>query len=252
MKSLKYFIQIPIFFLILAACSAQTSKIENPKTVYKTKDLIITRLTKNTYLHTSFLQTESFGNVPCNGIIVNDKNEALIYDTTADNKSSDELIDWIENNLHSKIKAVVATHFHADNLGGLKAFNSKKIPTYAYVKTVELAKEQNLELPKNSFEEPLSIKIGNLNTSTKFFGEGHTRDNVVGYIEKENILFGGCLIKEINATKGYLGDSNTQAWSATVEKIKQNYPNVKIVVPGHGEVGNKDLLDYTIQLFKTN
>jgi metallo-beta-lactamase class B len=247
---MKYFLSFLILVFINIICQAQTSKKAEQKVVYKTKDLIITQLTKNVYLHTSFLQTETFGNVPCNGLIVNDKNEALIYDTTTDNKSSDELIQWIENNLHSKIKAVVATHFHADNLGGLKAFNLKNIPTYAYFKTTEFAKEQNLELPKNSFKEPLLLKIGKLNTITKFFGEGHTRDNVVGYIEEENVLFGGCLIKEMNANKGYLGDSNTKDWSATVEKIKLAYPNVKLVVPGHGEVGNKELLDYTIQLFK--
>jgi metallo-beta-lactamase class B len=250
MKNMKYFLSLLILVFINITCQSQSSKKVEKKIVYNTKDLIITQLTKNIYMHTSFLQTESFGNVPCNGLIVNNKNEALIYDTTTDNKSSDELINWIENNLHSKIKAVIATHFHEDNLGGLKAFNVKKIPTYAYFKTVELAKEQNLELPKNSFKNHLLIKVGNLNTSTKFFGEGHTRDNVIGYIEKENVLFGGCLIKEIDANKGYLGDSNTKDWSATVEKIKQAYPNVKIIVPGHGEVGDKKLLDYTIQLFK--
>lgn len=65
-------------------------------------------------------------------------------------------------------------------------------------------------------------------------------------------MFGGCLIKEINASKGYLGDANVQAWAATVKKVKKAYPNVKTVIPGHGEIGGKELLDYTITLFKNN
>ena len=76
--------------------------------------------------------------------------------------------------------------------------------------------------------------------------------NVVSYFPKENILFGGCLIKELQATKGYLGDANVGEWSSTVEKVKQQYPNVKIVIPGHGKIGGKDLLDFTIKLFETN
>jgi metallo-beta-lactamase class B len=55
----------------------------------------------------------------------------------------------------------------------------------------------------------------------------------------------------LNASKGYLGDANTADWSNTVEKIKKEYPNLKIVVPGHGEFGDQKLLDYTIKLFKT-
>jgi metallo-beta-lactamase class B len=72
----------------------------------------------------------------------------------------------------------------------------------------------------------------------------------VGYFPSENVMFGGCLIKELDASKGYLGDANVIDWSSTVENVNRAYPDVKIVVPGHGEYGNKKLLDYTINLFK--
>ncbi|MEY4383942.1 MAG: Beta-lactamase, partial [Bacteroidota bacterium] len=68
----------------------------------------------------------------------------------------------------------------------------------------------------------------------------------------ENILFGGCLIKELKATKGYLGDANVGEWSNTVDRVKKYYPNVNIVIPGHGEIGGQELIDYTIKLFKSN
>ena len=47
-----------------------------------------------------------------------------------------------------------------------------------------------------------------------------------------------------NVVTGYNGNE-------IVEKIKKEYPNLKIVVPGHGETGNQKLLDYTIKLFTT-
>jgi len=47
-----------------------------------------------------------------------------------------------------------------------------------------------------------------------------------------------------------LGDANAKEWSATVAKIKVEKPEVKIVIPGHGKTGGKELLDYTINLFK--
>jgi metallo-beta-lactamase class B len=73
---------------------------------------------------------------------------------------------------------------------------------------------------------------------------------VIGYFPDGNAVFGGCLIKEMNATKGFLGDANLTAWPETVQKLKQKYPNTKIVIPGHGKSGGSELFDYTIQLFR--
>ena len=85
-----------------------------------------------------------------------------------------------------------------------------------------------------------------------FFGEGHTPDNVVAYLPTDQTLFGGCLIKSLGAGKGNLEDANVQDWSSTVTKIKKSYPNVRIVIPGHGNPGSQDLLDYTIEMFSEN
>jgi metallo-beta-lactamase class B len=71
----------------------------------------------------------------------------------------------------------------------------------------------------------------------------------VAYFAKEKVLFGGCLLKELHASKGFLGDAVVADWSRTVMYVKQAFPDVKWVVPGHGQVGDKALLDYTIQLF---
>ena len=228
----------------------QKRDVFKPKEVYKTKDLIITQIAKNSFEHTSFKQTNDFGYVPCNGLIVRNSNEIVVFDTPTNDKSSEELIKWVKGTLHCKINAIIPTHFHDDCLGGLKAFDDNDIPSYAYFKTIELAKENNYVVPKNSFKDSLILKVGKEHIVAKFFGEGHTKDNVVGYFPSENIMFGGCLIKELEAGKGYLGDANVAQWSSTVEKVKKQYPNVKTVVPGHGEYGNKKLLDYTIKLFK--
>lgn len=231
-------------------CSSQKGDGFKSKEVYKSNSLIITQISENSFEHTSFLQTNDFGNVPCNGLIVRNSNEAIVFDTPTSDESSEELINWIKETLHCKINAIIPTHFHNDCLAGLKAFDKHGIPSYAYFKTIELAKENNFAVPKNSFRDSLILKVGNENIIAKFFGEGHTKDNVVGYFPAEHIMFGGCLIKELGASKGYLGDATVADWSGTVEKVKKGYPNVKIIVPGHGEYGNKKLLDYTIKLFK--
>jgi metallo-beta-lactamase class B len=251
MKIITKTLLIIIISLVNLDCSSQKRDAFKPKEVYKSKDLIVLQIAENSFKHTSFKQTNDFGNVPCNGLIVRSDSEVVVFDTPTNDKSSEELIKWIKETLHCKINAVIPTHFHDDCLGGLKAFHENNIPSYANFKTIELATENEMVIPQNGFSDSLVLTVGDENIVAKFFGEGHTKDNIVGYFPSDNILFGGCLIKELDASKGYLGDATIADWSNTVEKIKKQYPNVKIIVPGHGEHGDKKLLDYTIQLFKT-
>jgi len=235
----------------LNAQSTLSPKEFKPTEIYHSNDLTIIQISDNAFVHTSYLQTNTFGNVPCNGMIIRNGKEVLVFDTPTNNKSSNELIDFLKKKLNCKIKAIVPTHFHSDCLGSLASFHSEKIPSYANVNTIQLTKANNLVSPQNGFKDSLKLELGNTYALVNFPGEGHTKDNVIGYFPAENILFGGCLIKELQATKGFLGDANVYEWSNTVEKVKQKYPDVKIVIPGHGKIGGVELLDYTIKLFKT-
>jgi len=245
-----------LFILVFLLCGngyAQTtpsSKVFKPIELYQSDNLIIIQVSENAFVHTSYLQTNDFGNVPCNGMIVRNSNEAIVFDTPTNDTSANELIKFIKEKLHCKVNAIVPTHFHSDCLGGLAAFHIQNIPSFANFSTIELTKLNNIVNPQNGFKDELKLKLGKTFAMVKYFGQGHTLDNVVGYFPSENILFGGCLIKEIEATKGYLGDANVGDWSNTVLKIKKQYPNLKIVIPGHGAIGGSQLLDYTIQLFQ--
>jgi metallo-beta-lactamase class B len=236
--------------LIILSCASQKGTMR-AKRVYKSENLIIYQVSKNSFKHISYKQTNDFGKVPCNGLVVSNNNEVIVFDTPVSEESSKELIKWVEATLDCKINAIIPTHFHDDCLGGLKVFHNNEIPSYAYFKTIELAKESNYTIPQNSFKDSLNLKVGNEFVMVKFFGEAHTKDNVVGYFPSEFMLFGGCMIRAVGMSKGYLGDANVKEWSNTVEKVKKQYPNVRIVVPGHGNHGNIELLDYTISLYKT-
>ncbi len=245
MKNILRFL-IPTFLLLTCKFSEAIAQNFN----YQSENLIITRISDNVYEHTSFLNTESFGKVPCNGMIITNKNEAVVFDTPADDKTSEELIRFITEKLHCKITGVIPTHFHADCLGGLAVFHQHNTPSYSYIKTIAFAKKKGYEIPQNGFDKTLELRLGDKKVVAEFAGEGHTKDNIIGYFPSENVMFGGCLIKEIRAGKGNLEDANVNDWSATVEKIKQEYPKTKIVIPGHGKYGGTELLDYTIKLFQ--
>lgn len=240
MKNIILFIALTI---ILNGCKS----IQTTVSTYESETLKIERISNNVFQHTSYLKTRSFGDVPCNGMIYFNENEAIIFDTPTNREASHELIKWIGN---KKIKAVIATHFHIDCLGGLEEFHLKNIDSYANYQTIALAKEHNKTLPKFGFNHEKEFKIGKQKVLAKYFGEGHTKDNIIGYVPNEKVLFGGCLVKEVNATKGNLADATPSEWSKTIRKLKQALPEIDFVIPGHGKNGGTELLDYTIQLFE--
>lgn len=218
---------------------------------FESETLKIKQVSKHVFMHISYLKTNDFGKVACNGMVYFNEDEAIVFDTPTNDDSSKELINWIEKTQKKKVIAVIVTHFHEDCLGGLQQFHINGTKSYASNATIELVKQNNLKvLPEYGFENKIEIKVGKKPVFAKFFGEGHTADNIVGYIPNEKALFGGCLIKSVKANKGYLGDANTAEWSNTVEKIKKEIPDLKIIIPGHGKHGSTELLDYTIQLFK--
>ena len=110
--------------------------------------------------------------------------------------------------------------------------------------------EPGIFLPQHDFKNNIEIEVGSASVLIKHFGAGHTEDNVVGYVPMEKALFGGCLLKSVKASKGNLEDANVSEWASTVRKIKQEFPELNIVIPGHGKSGGMELLDYTIQLFE--
>lgn len=251
MKPAPIFVFIFLFFFAGFCAKAQQKSLFQAQEVYRSGTLVLTQVSENTFIHTSFLQTNDFGNVPCNGLVVRNGNKAVVLDTPTDVAASEELIQWITKNQQLEIKGIVPTHFHNDCLGGLQAFADRGIPSYGTFKTIELAKANNYVVPQYGFADSLVLKLGRRSLIVKHFGEGHTRDNVVAYFPSEGVLFGGCLVKEVDATRGYLGDANLDTWSGTVEAVKKGFPETKIVVPGHGKHGGVELLDYTIKLFQT-
>src|SRR5690606_14335750 len=83
----------------LNACGVKNVIEDSIVLIYKRDTLQIQQLTAHTFCHVSFLQTTDFGNVACNGMIVIDNGEALIFDTPANEKASVELINWVESEL---------------------------------------------------------------------------------------------------------------------------------------------------------
>lgn len=247
-KHLLFWALIPL----LALSSCFLPRMKEPDSIYKSDTLIIEKIANNVYVHISFIDVTGYGPFPCNGMIVVDENQAFVFDTPTTNSVSNELLNWIEKDLQKEVIGLMIHHFHEDCMGGLEEFKKRGIPSYASQLTFDLLQEKEEELPTDIFQDSISIPFGKTKFITRFFGEGHTKDNVVSYFPSKELLFGGCLVKEVNASKGNLSDANVSEWPETITQIQTAYPALKLIVPGHGKVGGLELLDYTKELFSGN
>lgn len=234
--------------LLLSLLHLNSCKPINTPLAYKSETLEIQKVSEHCYIHISYLQTESLGKVACNGLLVVDENEVLVFDTPANENSSRELLDLLENKWKKKVVGVVINHFHEDCLGGLNSFHEKNIPSYANDKTLALSYD-DFAKPKETFSGELELKVGSEKVLNIFIGPGHTSDNIVSYFAKDSVLFGGCFVKSLKSGKGNLADAHVLEWSNSIEKTKVKFPDAKIVIPGHGNFGGKELLDYTAEMF---
>lgn len=235
-----------ILCLIFLACNRDTKDLG-----YESSSLQLKKVTDHCYQHTSYLQTESFGKVACNGLVVVENKKAFVFDTPTTDSVSKELMQYLQSE-GIEIRGVIPTHFHVDCLGGLKAFHDELIPSYAHELTLKYAMDDSLTIPLIPIKDSLHILLEGLEINIQYYGSGHTRDNIVAYIPQDDLLFGGCLVKSMKSGKGNLADADTLQWSATVSSILRKHPDIKKVVPGHGALGGKELLLYTEKMFKSS
>lgn len=80
-------------------------------------------------------------------------------------------------------------------------------------------------------------------------GAGHTRDNIVVYFPPAKVLFGGCLIRPGDASSlGNTADGDVANWASAVRNVASAFPEAEIIIPSHGAMGGRELLDHTIAL----
>jgi glyoxylase-like metal-dependent hydrolase (beta-lactamase superfamily II) len=206
--------------------------------------LSIKPLADNVYLHQSFQRVDGFGLVSANGLVVTNEGKAFIVDTPWPENDTKELVNWIEKQGYQLVGSV-STHSHEDRTAGIGWLNAHKLPTFASELTNQMLKKSKKPLASHPFALPqASLFDGQLEAF--YPGGGHALDNVVVWLPKSNILFGGCLVRSLASTSlGNTADAVLTAWPTSAAKVLAKYPDVSLVVPGHGKSGDKQLLIHT-------
>lgn len=213
-------------------------------------ELEIEIIQKDVYLHQSYSRVDGFGLVSSNGLVVIGDGKAFIVDTPWSTRDTKKLAQWIkEQNL--QLTGSISTHSHEDRAAGIEWLNAHSVPTYASSLTNKLLKKEGKELASNTFEGTDAVLADGL-IEAFYPGGGHTIDNIVVWLPKSNILFGGCFVRSSGSKGlGYTGEAHINEWPHSIDNVSQKFPDIRVVVPGHGKIGDSLLLEHTRELAVT-
>jgi glyoxylase-like metal-dependent hydrolase (beta-lactamase superfamily II) len=214
--------------------------------------LVIKHLTGDVYVYTTYnrYKGELF---PSNSLYLLTSQGAVLLDTPWDKTQFQPLLDSIQHKHNTKVVLCISTHYHTDRTAGLDYYKQQGIKTYSSKLTYDLCKTHNNPQAENYFRTDTTFQVGNHQIQAFYPGEGHSKDNIVVWMPKEKVLYGGCLIKSTETQDmGNLSDANLAAWPATIRNVQKQFPNPSFVIPGHQSWENKKSLAHTLHLLETH
>jgi len=220
-------------------------------TIYVNEDIQLIHLQDSVFVHVSWINSERYGRISCNGMIIVRQGEAVMVDTPMNNEQTRQIYEYLEQTWGVTITRHIAGHFHVDCIGGLPYLQDKGVKSIACRLTVNKCKEENLPVPSIVFEAEYDFTFNGLPIECRYYGGAHSFDNITVWLPRQQILFGGCMVKSARSKGlGNLSDAVLDEWDVTLEKIQYAYPNIQKVITGHGSIGGSELLHHTIGLVR--
>lgn len=211
-------------------------------------DVLVTELAPGVWRHVSW---STFGGkrIPSNGLVLRDGEETVLIDTAWGEEPTALLLDWVQRELGKPVTRAIATHSHEDRVGAPRTLAARGIPLLVHPKTVALAERRGVTTtrPIDALATADAATLGGVEVF--YPGPGHAPDNVVVWIPRTRLLFGGCAVKSADAAElGNVADADVARWPDAIRAVQRRYPDPAFVVPGHGDPGDAALLAHTLDL----
>ena len=175
----------------------------------------------------------------------------LAVDTTATPASARRWLEEVRKITDKPVRYVFLTHYHAVRVMGVSAFEGATIiasrGTGSLIEERGLADYEServrmprlfadadviegLSTPHITFQDELTLDLGNQKVVLKHLGRGHSAGDAVCWIPGADVMFGGDLIE--NRCGIYCGDAYLADWLETLERLRECAP--RVLVPGRG------------------
>lgn len=207
------------------------------------------KLKEDVWIHRTYM---TFGKVlyPANGLILLTKDEMLMIDTPWNDEQTGGLLQLSDSIFGPLDITCIITHAHDDTMGGIYTLLEYGASVFSTQMTYDFAKTINRSLPEVKLESTRTLlTINNVDISTYYPGGGHTEDNIVVYLNDYDILFAGCLVKDMDSDQiANIADANVLEWVKSLHNVANEFPDAEVLVPGHGEAAGFEILAHTVEV----
>ncbi len=213
-------------------------------------EILLRELMPGVWLHTSFYSYPSGAQYPSNGLLVRDGESLTLIDTAWGELATQRLLEKIDADTGLPVARALVTHAHG-GLAGTDVLKAHGIPVYAHPRTVGLAAEMGLPVPDRKLsglgQEGSMAALGKL--QVYYPGPAHATDNLMVWMPEQQLLYGGCAVREMAARSiGNTAPGDIRSWREVMEETGTRYGAARLVVPGHGKPGGVGLLSHTAAL----
>ena len=213
-------------------------------------DVLVRRIAPGVWLHVTWGRSDGVL-YSSNGMLVETGDGTLLVDTAWDDRQTGLLLRWAAEALGRPVREAVVTHSHTDRTGGLGALAAAGVRASGLGATAALvhaASGRVIDTVPGLDTAAVAIAPG---VEAYYPGHGHAPDNIVVYVARQRVLFGGCLVKDAEATTlGNIADADLVHWPEAVHDVAARFPEAATVVPGHGSIGGRNALDASERLLR--
>lgn len=179
----------------------------------------------------------------------------VVLDTLGTPALGQAMLAAIEKITDQPVKRVIVSHYHADHIYGLQAFQNAGADIWAHANgqgylhsdiAQERLEQRRADLApwvdKNTRLVPadrwldfadgktISFTLGGMHFQIIDVSGAHSDDDIMMYVEEDKVLFAGDLY--FTGRVPFVGDADSKAWMAALDSMLDVDP--QIVIPGHG------------------
>jgi glyoxylase-like metal-dependent hydrolase (beta-lactamase superfamily II) len=201
------------------------------------------------------------------GFVVTDAG-VVVFDALGTPALGYRLLQRIREVTDKPIERIVISHYHADHVYGLQAFeeHAGNPPVWAQALTLgyvggstasqgedaERRLEQRREAlfpwvdehthvvpPTHTFENEMTFELGGVSFVLKHLGPAHAPGDSIMLVENYGVLFSGDVIYKGRVPFLDSPETNTRHWLEGLDYLTALKPQPRFVIPGHGQPSEK-------------
>ena len=197
------------------------------------------------------------------GFVVTDDG-IVVFDALGSPSLGHEFLAQIAKTSRQPVRRLIISHYHSDHFYGAQPFAEQNIPITAHRYVVDhylksdapvarlaerrqslfpwVNESSRITPPTRVIDHEETFRLGGLTFRVFHTGPAHTPEDIMMLVEETGVLFAGDLL--FAGRLPWIGDANTKAWLAALDRLLQFKP--RVIIPGHGSASTNASADLTL------